>query len=724
MLAVEGPPTTLDATDLFSGGGGSSEGMAQAGINVLTCANHWDVAIATHEKNHPDTEHRLANLSEVDWRTFPSTAILWASPSCFTAGHLVMTSRGQIPIEDVRIGDLVLTHMGRWRAVNKVMSKTADTVVVKGGGNYAVETTDEHPFYVKNRPRKSCQGRSRRDDTLPPTWKPAGLLGSSDYLATPESVESIPVPEVGGRGIACSEAFWWIVGRWLGDGWTRLEESQGTDVQPRKRTPYQPAGSPCIVCGEPAKVNGNSSRFASPYCSKKCKGKGTASNSAKSRGWLTICCSKEEFEEVRVRLALAPELKWWTKEGRTTWHFTTSHIGLVRWLDRYFGKYAHGKQLPAWAFGMPLEHREALLAGYVSADGCVRRATQIGTASHALAVDIRVLATTLGKIATASKPSTRTRGAIEGRQVNMRPLYTVQWATNPHPEKARTYADGNHRWHAAKSVEPGRNGVSVYNLSVEEDESYVVEGLVVHNCTWHARSGGRKQPPAEVELRRADAGSVDRATAFAVIAAAEVHRYRAIIVENVLEFEGWTLYRWWLDGLRELGYQAQIVHLDAAGLGGAQSRIRYFAVFTHAGDVDLTLPDLEPVPASTILDPNLGKLVAERPRRLYVAPQIEQIAEPDVPHLVTFRRNAKARRADQHPLATITAGGNHHGIATLTDDGPRFRMLTNRECARGQGFPDSYEFVGKADEVKKQIGNAVSVDVARWLSGRVAQAVA
>lgn len=241
------------------------------------------------------------------------------------------------------------------------------------------------------------------------------------------------------------------------------------------------------------------------------------------------------------------------------------------------------------------------------------------------------------------------------------------------------------------------------------------------SCVWHARSGGRKQPPTEVELLRADAGSVDRATAFAVVQAAEVHRYRAVIVENVPEFEAWSLYPWWLDGMRALGYKGQTVHLDAADLGAPQRRVRYFAVFTRCGDVDLTVHAPHRVAASTILDPHPGKPVT---RRLYVTPQIEQITDRDVPHLVTYRRNAKARRADQHPLATITAGGNHHGIATVTDDGPRFRMLTNRECARGQGFPDNYQFHGKADEVKKQIGNAVSVDVARWLGRRVADSLA
>lgn len=240
------------------------------------------------------------------------------------------------------------------------------------------------------------------------------------------------------------------------------------------------------------------------------------------------------------------------------------------------------------------------------------------------------------------------------------------------------------------------------------------------SCVWHARSGGRKQPPAEVELARTDAGSVDRATAFAVIAATEVHQYDAVIVENVPEFQAWSLYPWWVDGMRALGYQQQVIMLDAADVGAAQRRVRYFAVFTRDGNVDLSITEPKRTHALSILDADPGKLVT---RKLYVADQIDQIADHDVPHLVTYRRNAKARRADAHPLATITAGGNHHGVATLTTEGPRFRMLNNRECARGQGFPDSYEFVGNAKDVKKQIGNAVSVDAARWIGGRVKAAL-
>ncbi len=231
----------------------------------------------------------------------------------------------------------------------------------------------------------------------------------------------------------------------------------------------------------------------------------------------------------------------------------------------------------------------------------------------------------------------------------------------------------------------------------------------------------RKKLPVDEEMSRNDAGALDRATAFAVIAAAEAHGYEAVIVENVPEFADWVLYQWWLDGMRALGYRAQTAVLDAAHFGAPQRRRRWFGVFTRGGVVDLTPPPPEVVPAAAILEADPG---ARLTRRLYVSPQIDQIAEIDVPHLVMYRRNARPRRADQHPLATITAGGNHHGLATVTSGGVYHRMLTNRECARAQGFSDDYQFLGTAKQVKRQIGNAVPVPVARWLGQRVAQALA
>jgi DNA (cytosine-5)-methyltransferase 1 len=288
----------------------------------------------------------------------------------------------------------------------------------------------------------------------------------------------------------------------------------------------------------------------------------------------------------------------------------------------------------------------------------------------------------------------------------------VAWAANHWPTAVGTHQD-NHpstEHHIANLSDIDWRTVPATDI-----------GWFSPSCRGHAPAGGRKRPPAEIERLAADAAAIDRATAFAVIAAAEVLRFPVVFVENVPEFASWSLYSWWLGGLRALGYRTRELLLDAADFGHAQRRRRLFIVATRDGvELDLTPPSVAPVMASEILDEDPGKPVA---RRLYVADQIDSITTPEVPHLVTYRRHARALRADRHPLATVTAGGNHHAVAQLVDGVQHHRLLTNRECARAQGFPDSYQFRGKHDEVKKQIGNAVPVGVARWLGGRAIAAL-
>ncbi|MFI6979948.1 DNA cytosine methyltransferase [Embleya sp. NPDC050154] len=74
---------TLTMTDLFCGAGGSSTGAIQVpGVSVRMAANHWRLAVDTHNTNHPATDHDCADVSQVDPRRYPATDILWASPSC------------------------------------------------------------------------------------------------------------------------------------------------------------------------------------------------------------------------------------------------------------------------------------------------------------------------------------------------------------------------------------------------------------------------------------------------------------------------------------------------------------------------------------------------------------------------------------------------------------------------------------------------------------------
>ncbi|PNW10667.1 DNA methyltransferase [Microbacterium testaceum] len=76
------PWNGLTVTDLFCGAGGSSSGLVEAGYRVVIAANHWALAIESHQINHPETDHSQADISQVNPAYFPKTHVLWGSPEC------------------------------------------------------------------------------------------------------------------------------------------------------------------------------------------------------------------------------------------------------------------------------------------------------------------------------------------------------------------------------------------------------------------------------------------------------------------------------------------------------------------------------------------------------------------------------------------------------------------------------------------------------------------
>lgn len=76
------PWNGLTVTDLFCGAGGSSSGLREAGYKVVIAANHWALAIESHQINHPETDHSQADISQVSPAYFPKTHVLWGSPEC------------------------------------------------------------------------------------------------------------------------------------------------------------------------------------------------------------------------------------------------------------------------------------------------------------------------------------------------------------------------------------------------------------------------------------------------------------------------------------------------------------------------------------------------------------------------------------------------------------------------------------------------------------------
>lgn len=81
----------LTVFDAFCGAGGSSTGLVAAGLEVVGAANHWALAIETHNTNHPNTEHFLDDLQQAHPSRFPRTTVAWFSPEC--TNHSVAKGR-------------------------------------------------------------------------------------------------------------------------------------------------------------------------------------------------------------------------------------------------------------------------------------------------------------------------------------------------------------------------------------------------------------------------------------------------------------------------------------------------------------------------------------------------------------------------------------------------------------------------------------------------------
>jgi DNA (cytosine-5)-methyltransferase 1 len=95
---------TFYAADLFCGAGGTSTGLLQAaearGRSVeMVAVNHWETAVKTHSKNHPNMNHLCADLDSLNPRKAVPGGyldLLWASPECTHHSN----ARGGKPMED------------------------------------------------------------------------------------------------------------------------------------------------------------------------------------------------------------------------------------------------------------------------------------------------------------------------------------------------------------------------------------------------------------------------------------------------------------------------------------------------------------------------------------------------------------------------------------------------------------------------------------------------
>lgn len=286
---------------------------------------------------------------------------------------------------------------------------------------------------------------------------------------------------------------------------------------------------------------------------------------------------------------------------------------------------------------------------------------------------------------------------------------TVVWAANHWPEAVAVH-ERNHPGtaHACQDLHQA-DWTTVPSFDVL---------LASPACQGHSRARGKDRPHHDAA----------RATAWAVVSAAECHRPPFVVVENVPEFALWGLFPAWCSALEALGYTLRAEVLDACQFGVPQLRKRLFLVatigpaFDFAGlgghrvrpireAVDLDSGDWHPVADVLRMRQGLRPLVAATKARIAAGRDVFGDRPFWIPY---FGSNRRGWGLDV-PIWTITTRDRYALV-----HGDRFRFLTVDECRRAMGFPEGYRLTGKSRTDKHLLGNAVCPPVATALLRRVA----
>jgi DNA (cytosine-5)-methyltransferase 1 len=136
----------------------------------------------------------------------------------------------------------------------------------------------------------------------------------------------------------------------------------------------------------------------------------------------------------------------------------------------------------------------------------------------------------------------------------------------------------------------------------ETDPRYIATSDILWaspECTNHSVAKGRKRVTNQADLfgdtLPDEAADRSRATMWDVPRFAEVHRYRAVITENVVDAAKWVMFEAWLMAMKSLGYEHRIQYLNSmhaqhGGLPAPQSRDRMYVLFWLKGN---QAPDVE-----------------------------------------------------------------------------------------------------------------------------------
>ena len=181
------------------------------------------------------------------------------------------------------------------------------------------------------------------------------------------------------------------------------------------------------------------------------------------------------------------------KHTQSTYRAVFSSKRLVEYVEDQCGSSAYTKHLGKGILDLPPHLLKRVIEGYLFADGSFRKGTHRATTvsvdlieSLTLAI-AKVYRTTTSVVFTKRPKTTQ----ILGRTVKQSDTWTISFRES-HPKKSRAWVIEEFIWNPIKKLVKTDKRKQVFNLEVGEDNSYVANNHVVHNCQSFSFAGKQK----------------------------------------------------------------------------------------------------------------------------------------------------------------------------------------------------------------------------------------
>ncbi len=701
---------TLKYLSLFSGIGAIEEALKMLNIDtdLVGFSEIDNYAIKSYCAVHGVSEDKnLGDITKIDIEKLPTDIDLISHGSpCFPAGTKVLTDIGYKPIEDINIGDKVLTHTNEYKKVYEIMvNKSNDIYKISTQCSFDFTATGNHPFLVRKKYRKLDNNKTYKRYFAEQEWKPVSELNKDYYIGVAINQNSnYPiwngVPNNQNNNIEVinnlknlfdKNEFWYLVGRFIGDGWI----TEGFDKKNNKPT-YR----------------------------------------------TTICCSHNELDELKNKLNNI--FNYTVVKERTVYKLQFSNKELTLFLKQ-FGKGAINKHLTNTIFDLPKKELEAFLDGYLDSDGNIDKYSstkkikyKISSISEDLILGIGIVVAKLYNVPfSIYKYKKLKKYMIEDRIVNQHDVYSIKFFK----EKYNTHGfyDNNIIWMPIRNIEKINSEViDVYNLEVEDDHSYTVNNIIVHNCQDFSIAGLQKG---------GDKGSGTRSSL--MWNTVDIIRHckpKYVIWENVknlLSKKHKHNFDAYLEAMESVGYKNYYKVLNAKDFGVPQNRERVFTISIR-NDIDKEFEFPKEIPLELKLKDVLENQVDEK---YYIKNEkanilIEKLKESgqlnsdivpcdstimkpkslEVANCITARYDAGIQNKQSIGVAVAVKEKNTSttplrigGLFDEEKNNYKIRKLTPLECWRLMGFRDeSFEKAAKVcsnTQLYKQAGNSIVVNV-------------